>query len=153
MMQPQQHAVQPNVWSCLPTALAIVLGVPVQEIFDYLGHDGSQIFWPDLDDPWRRRSFHMQEMVDYCLSQNYALTMVSPYLGLASKDADDVKIIENKLMDHCTKYYNGILTGTVVGGLPHAIAWRGGVAIDPASGLQLVTQIMIEKFHIVQRTM
>ena len=56
---------QPNKWSCLPTSFAIVLNCPVQEIFDYLGHDGSEIIWPENKDPFNRRAFHIQEMIDF----------------------------------------------------------------------------------------
>lgn len=55
---------QPNKWSCLPTALANALRDDVRIYWDYLGHDGSEIVWPELPEPQCRRGFHIQEMVD-----------------------------------------------------------------------------------------
>ena len=58
---------QPNGWSCLPTSFAIALGVPVSDIFDYLEHDGSEEVFPGREEPYNRRSFHPQELIDYSM--------------------------------------------------------------------------------------
>src|ERR1043165_661673 len=56
----------PNRWSCLPTAFAMCLDVEVQDILNWLQHDGSDIIWPELHEPYKRRSFGVSEMIDYC---------------------------------------------------------------------------------------
>ncbi len=64
----------PNVWSCLPTACATVLGIPVQDFIRHTGQDGGQIVWPGLLEPSRRRGFHIQECIDVLLRAGYAVT-------------------------------------------------------------------------------
>lgn len=67
-----QH--QPNNWSCLPTAFAMVLDLPVKEIIDLIGHDGSTITWPKLPSPFCRRAFHIQELINVSHRLGYTCT-------------------------------------------------------------------------------
>lgn len=57
----------PNAWSCLPTAFAIALEVPVQQVIADIGHDGSEIIFDGYPEPLCRRGFHTSELIDYCL--------------------------------------------------------------------------------------
>lgn len=52
---------------CSVKALALVLNKPVEQILQVIGHDGSEITWPELPEPQRRRAFHPQELVDAAL--------------------------------------------------------------------------------------
>ena len=136
----------PNGWSCLPTAFAIVLGVPVKNIIDFLNHDGSEVLWPNLPEPRCRRSFHVQEVINYCLANNYAVTESHRMLGLRPIGTNDVKTFENpRYLDHM-KYYNGVFTNEI-----HAFATLGGAVIDPASGSRFTGQIAIHHYFIVQQ--
>jgi hypothetical protein len=74
---------KPNRWSCAVTAFAIALDMPVAKLIERIGHDGSQIIWPDLPDPMRRRGFHSQELVEEALTCGYACTPIeiSPTIG------------------------------------------------------------------------
>jgi hypothetical protein len=60
--------IQPNDWSCLPTAFAMVTHSLPRDIFEFINHDGSEIIWPELPEPYCRRSFAIDEMIDYCVS-------------------------------------------------------------------------------------
>lgn len=55
---------QPNKWTCLPTSVAMLLNISLDDIFKIVGHDGSQILWKDFPDPQNRRGFHIQEMYE-----------------------------------------------------------------------------------------
>lgn len=63
--------IQPNRWSCLPTAIAMVLDISIDEVIRIVGHDGSRIQWHNQSEPSNRRSFHVQEMVKLCLIKNH----------------------------------------------------------------------------------
>ena len=144
--------IQPNRWSCLPTSFANMLRVDIKDIFEHIQHDGSQILWPDLPEPWNRRSFHLQEMVNFCMSENYSVTTVTPKLGIVSRDVCDVRLIDNEdKFNYYIDYYNGVLTGETSANLPHAVTWRGQRTIDPSTGKELDTVMGFSKFHIVQR--
>jgi hypothetical protein len=67
---------QPTRWSCAATAFAMALDVPVAELIESIGHDGSEIIWPDLPDPMCRRGFHSQELIDECLKRGHGCTPV-----------------------------------------------------------------------------
>ena len=76
---------KPERWMCLPTSFAMVLDLPLSAIFDEIGHDGSQIIWPDLPEPTCRRGFHPQELIHVCLNHGHAATRVELYPVLARR--------------------------------------------------------------------
>lgn len=41
----------------------MVMGRPVKDLISKIGHDGSEIRWPDLPEPKCRRAFHPQEVL------------------------------------------------------------------------------------------
>lgn len=124
-MQPQQP---PNKWSCLPTAFAIVLERPVQEIIQLLGHDGSEVVWPHLPEPYCRRSFHIQELIYACYNLGYSvieyqkIARHAPEFGKKIFETDFSSIFKTIIECSTTK---GVLTGVGLAGIPHAIAWSG----------------------------
>ena len=141
---------QPNGWSCLPTAFASIVEEPVEDVFDYIGHNGSQILWPDLEEPMCRRSFHIQEMYAYCLSKNYAVTTFTPKFGTSVLNADP--FIEcNKWMDDLLSHYFGVMTGTSSQGNLHALAWDGTRFMDPQEGLMKDQEFLLSHFHVVTK--
>lgn len=122
-------------WSCLATSFAMVLDIPVQEVFKAIGHDGSEIIWPMLSDPHCRRSFHIQEMIDLCWEHNKLVVMFearpcnAPYPGFDPIDVPMKFAPEErfkKLIQH-----PGVFTGYVNGGVGHAVAWDGSQIFDP----------------------
>ncbi len=78
---------KPNQWSCSITALAMTLRVPVADLVSQLGHDGSEIIFPNLDEPMCRRGFHSQELIHLAWLWNFAVTpfealpVISPTCG------------------------------------------------------------------------
>ena len=64
---------QPNRWSCLPTSFAMILDVDVNELIRKIGHDGSEILWPNLEEPYCRRAFHIEEIAMVCYGLGYYL--------------------------------------------------------------------------------
>ena len=68
-----QH--QPNRWSCMATAFAMALDIPVVEFINRIGHDGSEIVCP-ADEPGGRRGFHSQECITVALGFGLAATQI-----------------------------------------------------------------------------
>lgn len=66
----------PNAWSCLPTAFAIALDVPVETIISLIGHDGSEITHAGLPEPLNRRGFHPQELIKILVEDKMAVTRI-----------------------------------------------------------------------------
>ena len=40
------------------------LNVSVETLYKYVGHDGSEIYNPEIAEPWCRRAFHERELID-----------------------------------------------------------------------------------------
>src|SRR5262245_38829094 len=140
-----QHS--PNWWSCLPTAFAIALDVSVRELIAEIGHDGSDIIFPDQPEPYSRRSFHIQEFISPCLKRDYALLIVEavptihPDYPIQFPEGNAFRIIE--LM----KEYIGVLAGEHEGGKPHAMAWDKQHYYDPDYDMPLIdANLQIREF-------
>lgn len=52
----------------------MVLGISLNEIIARIGHDGSEIVFPHLPEPQRRRCFHIQEMIAVSFSLKHPAT-------------------------------------------------------------------------------
>jgi len=141
-----QH--QPNKWSCLPTAFAMATNRPVDRVISDIGHDGSEIIFPDLDEPYCRRGFHIQELVSVCMFHNTGVIQIE--LDPVSEAQGHLfKLPVCKRLDYYLVNYNGVLVGTGMSGTPHAVAWDGLNILDP-NGLQYnIKEFNIELFFLI----
>ncbi len=142
---------QPNEWSCLPTAFAIVLNIPVEEIIKDIGHGGSDIVFPDLEEPYCRRSFHIQELIDICLRRNIGVTAiehepVSEAKGLLYKPP-----MYSRRMDYYLINHIGVLTGLSASGNSHAVAWSGEKIFDPNGSTYNIMSFSIDTFFLITK--
>ncbi len=111
---------QPNRWSCLPTAWSYVINWPTWAIIKAIGHDGSQIQWPNLPEPNCRRGFHPQELIYLGDRFGFVTTTFEPLACLQSPGGDNPVIIELPF-EEIFKNSNGVLTGEI-NNQRHAIA-------------------------------
>lgn len=130
--------VSPNNWSCMAVAAAMVLNKPLSEVIQGLGHDGSEKVWqPHWED--QVAGFHIHEIIDYAWMQNatpvtpflrYPLVTPSPahpeQLAKFAREPDLERRFTNRLYGRV-----GIITGTVIFGRGHAVAWNGHKIYDP----------------------
>lgn len=128
-MRPQK---QPNSWSCLPTAAAIVIDMDVADFINQIGHDGSEVRWPGTRRP--QRSFHLQEIIDVLHSQGYSATVFETNPQLGSYYESDTRSIfsfeqKRKRLNRLLLGFQGILIG-FDGSTPHACAFNNGVVYD-----------------------
>lgn len=70
---------QPNRWSCIATAFAMAMDIPVSDLIHQIGHDGSQIVAPLAEEPAGRRGFHSQECITVALSRGFAVTQIEVF--------------------------------------------------------------------------
>jgi hypothetical protein len=129
-----QLQLSPNGWSCFPTAAAIVLDVPVEELIKEIGHDGSEIVFPGLREPHCRRSFHLQEIINVCWKRGYALTPFESHPQLGARGSDSFIDIDTSWPESLNGV-TGIITGYTRLGTPHAVAWDGYNVIDKSLNL------------------
>lgn len=125
----------PNWWSCLPTAFAIALDTPVRQLFAEIGHDGSELVFPQLEEPYSRRAFSPQELIDPCLRRGYCPLLVEavPIYGDFEKgqlmEVSFPELYGDRLARYMLRFI-GVLTGEKDNN-PHAVAWDRTSCYDP----------------------
>lgn len=124
----------PNRWSCLPTAFAMACNVSLNEFLYKIGHDGSDILWPDLGEPRQRRAFHLTECVHAAVTLGKR-PVVLPFVAQATADGKRTyEIVYETEVKHLMSKSDGVLLGAGHGGLKHAVAWKYGMVLDPSWG-------------------
>jgi hypothetical protein len=125
-----QMILQSTRWDCLPTAFAMCLDILPIDIYKIVGHDGSEILWPDLDEPYRRRSFHIDEMVDVCITMAYSPVLIEREPVYAPLGVSDERLFKPYTVSDAKsrwmkylKYHDAVLLGHTKNGKPHAVAW------------------------------
>lgn len=144
--------INPNKWSCLPTAFANVIGVPVSYFIEKIGHDGSAM--PFLEPHLEYRiGFHTQECVEVLDSLDWSATKIElfpgtmPMIGYPGvpRHVGDPK----KRLEHHMASSNGVLLGRIPKGpgeIGHAVSWIDGRFYDPrGEGLVWAVQDLLYK--------
>ena len=110
-----------NNWSCLPAAFAYCMGLTLKDLVELIGHDGSEIVWPDAPSPLDRRGFHMQEITNALQKMCYSAMPVGrgPTLTNGHGPAIDV---EDEFFEYA-KTLLGVHLGVSDTGINHAVAY------------------------------
>ena len=136
---------QPNRWSCLVTAFAMALDTPLDELIRLLGHDGSEIIFPNNNDPHNRRSFHPQEILD--VAEEYYCKTFIVYEATPTISDGKIEIPIDMPKDRMYDIMDGeigVIQGFNPNGNYHAIAWDGYNIFNPGNG-----NYNIKEFHIL----
>lgn len=104
-----------NNWSCSVQAAAKVMCIPTQQLVDKIGHDGSEIVFPDLLKPMCHAGFHNQEIQDAALRLGWIVTTFEAR-PVATPDGVNMRdvFVEEKLeqrFDFYLRCFNGIACG------------------------------------------
>lgn len=124
---------------CLLVSTAMLLDVEPEKLIHEIGHDGTEIWFPDRVGSPRQRSFHIQEIIDCCLSRGYGLTPIEMVLRSAPENPKPGEVRELYDLEFCIKRFLGAIRdrpglmicqirGHSVG---HACAWDGKKVYDP----------------------
>ena len=116
---------QPNRWSCLLCSAAMVIDMSYEKALAQVGHDGSEVWWPELPDSQCRRSFHIQEIID--LGRTFfgsfmpieASPSSRPYGYVLPKPLWHEDAAHSR-MSKALERYSGIL---ILESIQHAVAW------------------------------
>ena len=138
------YPIQPNAWSCLPTACACLLQTQPSEIVDAIGHDGSAILTDDT-----RRGFHVEEIVDvFVANLQFPVPIEAcPIIYLSEDVGVEVYSDSRKRLDHYLEKCPGILLGSHPDtGNPHAVVWDGETIYDPRGQIYTIDKFEIDCF-------
>lgn len=124
-----KNQIQPNRWSCLITAWAMVLGEPVLDLISELGHDGSKIMIQNVPEPLCRRGFFNPEILTKILLPR-GLAYIHYHCGIQNNGLFEVDF------GSCDLRGSGVVCGidTRVN-KGHAYARVDDVIKDPTTGL------------------
>lgn len=118
----------PNGWSCLPCCFAMATDTTLKDITDFLGHDGSEVWFPEIQEPYCRRGFHTSEMFDYCLHIDYSAMMMPVLVRLKRQGAD---YHHDLYEDNGVRFANLIKHPCIILEPSHAVYWDGNKVYDP----------------------
>ena len=132
----------------------MTLGVPIDELIKMVGHDGSEIIWPELPEPLRRRGHHPQEMIYAAYMLGFSVTPFEAFpvsLGKRGANPFVVPMIPQaeERMRRLMHGDRGVITGQSPKRFPHAVAWTGHAIIDPAEGGYEIDDFHMEVFWLV----
>ncbi len=125
-----------NNLDCILASAAMVMDINLSELKKRIGHDGKEIIFPNAPEPYCRRGYHIQEIIDQAFLDGWSVMDIQVHPGLDPFIGDDPafplpfppKRIHNYLFN-----LPGIIAG-VRDNRNHAVAWDGNMIYDP-SGL------------------
>jgi hypothetical protein len=127
---------KPERWQCAVTAFAMALDISVMDLMRRVGHDGSEIIFPDLPEPACRRGHNIYELAEAALDMGCAVTPVPlrPAIIPACDRTRQVVIgIEKDNWSRFTRHLlisRGVIECYGPRGT-HVIAYDTGVIFDP----------------------
>jgi len=137
---------QTNDWNCIIAVTAMLLDTTIQELITKIGHDGSEVVFPELEGPMQRRGFHIQEIIPIVLEYGYAMVPIEMEPISTPNGINQFKIPKvniNKYMINRP----GILLGKNVKSLWwHAVAWDGTLMYDPGGRVGYFNDFQIYTF-------
>lgn len=110
-----------------------------------IGHDGKEVIWPNLSEPYCFRSYHLQEFTYCCLRRGFTLTELQPILGLCPGFNESMYELPDQT-ETILQWMEGnpalILTGR------HACAWDGYRVFDPKGYINDVNDYCLRAVHL-----
>lgn len=152
-MNPLKDLPMLNRWSCLPKAFAMAIGIHWEFLIEMIGHDGSEIIWSELPEPYRRRSFHIQEITDALFKLKYSVTTIDAELiTMPAKEGVEPFIIKDKgrMGRYLYSGNTGVLVGKTITGNRHAVYWNGIMIHDPNGTEYGLDLFRIDTFYITK---
>lgn len=147
---------QPNMWSCSVASAAMVMNIPIHDLISLIGHDGSEIMFPDLPEPVCRAGFTIQEIVDAALKMGWSMTPIEamPQCTPNGKNIRDVFPETKERMDHYFAKYSGLVEGERLDGKYwHNVAWDHEEQLwhDPSGPITKKPTIKVATFWVFMK--
>ena len=152
IVKPTAPMPPPPAWSCLVQAWSHVIQWPYWSIVKAIGHDGSEIIWPDQPEPYNHRGFHPQELIYLGDRFGFVTTTFEPQPNSISGTKPYVIILHDEFKKIIASS-DGVVTGLRRDNARHAIAWVSGEVIDCNQGSTRVENLddfQIQAFHRIK---
>jgi len=136
-------------FDCILAAAAMVMDIDLGELKTRIGHDGSETIFPNLSEPYCRRGFHMQEIIDQAFLNGWSVMSIEVKFGLDPFNGDDpgfIVPVEQKRISVYLKKFPGIIAGKRDDG-NHAVAWNGRMIYNSAGHIYPLKEF---KYYVEQ---
>ena len=113
---------------CLVTSAAMCLGVQPRHIHNFLGIDGTEVWFP----PNKMRGIHIQEVQLYAMQMDKCFFPFERYPEIAPDEKATPRLINentDELEDEFVRAIRGRVAILIMNG--HACAWNGRIVYDP----------------------
>ncbi len=119
----------------------MILDVPVKQLMEEIGHDGSEIVFSGAEEPRCRRGHHVQECIAQCLKRDYSVSRIELFPVLKPyEDSQRRFIVPRGPGDSNWSYFinhinhsRGVMEGSGKH-CEHAVVYSYGTIIDPDGG-------------------
>jgi hypothetical protein len=109
--------------NCFVYSCAMVMGIPAQEIFDHIGHDGQSVEWPEMDGCLKYRGIHYQEVLDFAINHGWIFTTIHKVTRQAPNHVAKPFEMVSRLFDYAIDCFDGVYI-TDRRNTRHAVAWE-----------------------------
>lgn len=152
---------QPEKWQCGLAAFAMLFDLSLESAVQTLGHDGSEILYPELKEPECRKGFTIPELVDAAYKLDHALIQFDA-VPITMDANEKVRSIypevelESRLM-RILAQGEGLILGQYASKKWHMVCWDGKYVLDPHGpriysfndvGIETIT---IESFYLKKK--
>ena len=108
----------------------MAIEISVDLMLKEIGHDGSEIIYPDQPEPRRRRAFHTQECIQVLDRRGYAATPFDAIGSLVLDDEHQIDVNFTTDFENHLRSSHGVILGQGVNNR-HAVAWVDQTVFDP----------------------
>lgn len=124
----------PNQWSCTACAFAMVCNLTLDGIFLGIGHDGSEIVFPNLPEPLCRKGFPFPECIRLCLCRGLSVTPID-FEPRCTPDGEHYYELDHReFVYNMLEKYQCVIEG-MGREHPHTVAWDRKQIYDPSIGI------------------
>lgn len=113
---------------CSIVATAMLLGIEPKEVIANVGHDGTEVKFPELPAPLCYRGVHIQEIIDFALIRGYALVPIEAMPAATTDNVNRYDVFGEHVAEYrlecALKKYDGLLCGQRACGVGHTVAWN-----------------------------
>jgi len=139
----------------MPLAFAMALDMPVADLLAAIGHDGSEIVFPSLSEPLRRRCFHIQEPIQVALARGFAVTPVELFPVLQPTEGGPHKTVlyaDNnwRRFEQTIRASRGVIDGRGAR-FGHVVAYDHGRICDPKGSVYDYSRLACEAHQFYTR--
>lgn len=131
----------------------MVTDIPIESLIRNIGHDGSEILWPEQKEPLNRRGFHIEEIQYALFKERWLLAPFTSSFGYnpGGNTAIHIEVYDfSEKLKEVLNEYNGLLLGRYRGSTtPHAVAWNAfeKVIYDPGGCLSPYDSFAPDAFY------